>query len=64
MCVYIYIHTHTYIYTPISKPNGNHKPKIYNRYTEKKKSKPNTILLTVIKSKEEKTKVEGKKKKY
>ena len=24
-------------HTAISKPHGNHKPKIYNRYTKKKK---------------------------
>ena len=28
-----------YIQTPISKPHGNHKPKMYNRYRSKNKKK-------------------------
>ena len=33
-----------YIYreVTISKPHGNHKPKIYNRYQKKRQSKHNT----------------------
>jgi len=35
----------------------NDKPKIYNRYTHKKKRKnPNTMLKTVIKSQQKRTK--------
>ena len=38
----------------------NHKPKIYNRYTHKKKRKnPNTMLKTVIKSQQKRTKKGG-----
>ena len=42
---FIYIHyIYIYIQTVISKPHGNHKPRIYNRYTKKikKESKHNT----------------------
>ncbi|KAJ8777214.1 hypothetical protein J1605_014597 [Eschrichtius robustus] len=39
--------------TAISKPYGNYKPKIYNRYTHKKeKRNPSTTLKLVIKSQE------------
>ena len=39
----------------------NHKPKIYNRYTHKKKTKnPNTMLKTVIKSQQKRTKKGGR----
>ena len=43
------------IHLTISKPHGNDKPKIYNRkYTQKRKSNPNTILNIVIKPQESK----------
>ena len=43
------------IHLTISKPHGNDKPKIYNRkYTQKRKSNPNTILKIVIKPQESK----------
>ena len=45
----------------ISKPHSNHKPKIYNRYTNEK-MQTNTTLRIVIKSPEKRTKEEEKKK--
>ena len=41
--------------TAVSKPRGNHKPKIYNRYIHKKeKASPNITLKMVIKSQKKK----------
>ena len=37
VCAYIYVYMYMCIYIPISKLQGNCKPKIYNRYTNKKK---------------------------
>ena len=52
-----------YIETAIPKPHDNHKPKIYNRYTHKKRKRnPNATLRIIIKSQEKRTKEEGKKK--
>ena len=47
--VCMYTHTHTHTHTLVSKPPVNHKPKIYNRYTDTKENNPNTTLKTVIK---------------
>ena len=55
-------HLHTNM---ISKPHGNHKAKIYNRYTYKKRKRdPNTTLKLVIKSQEKRAKEEGEKMAY
>ena len=52
----IILHIHTHTQTPISKtkPRGNCKPKIYNRYTNKEKTNP--TLKTVIRPHERRTK--------
>ena len=48
------------IWTAISKPHGKYKLKFYNRYTQKRKRNPHTILKLVIKYQEERTQ-KGKK---
>ena len=37
MCVCVCIYVYIYVYIPISKLQGNCKPKIYNRYTHTNK---------------------------
>ena len=46
----------------MQKPHGNHKTKIYNRYSHRKRKRnPNLILKIVIKSQKKRTKeVKGK----
>ena len=54
-----------YIYKIVlSKPHGNRKPKVYNRYTKKRKRNPKTTLKIVIKSREKRTEEEGKQKEH
>ena len=51
----------TILYIYIPKPHGNHKTKIYNRYTHtKEKAIQNTTLKIVIKSEENKRQREEK----
>ena len=47
----------------IPKPRGNHKLKIYNRYTPKRKRNPNPTLKSHQITKEENKRGKGKKKK-
>ena len=53
LCVCVCVYKYIYIYIAIPKPYGNHKPKIYNRYTNKKEKAIQTLKI-VIKSQENK----------
>lgn len=54
---------HKYIQVAICKPHGNPKPKIFNRYTHKKRRDPNKTLKMVIKSHRKRAKEEINKQK-